>query len=38
MKETTPAAMGTCFDRWGKKFDDLLRTKAQKRGFRHYLG
>ncbi len=38
MKETTPAAMGTCFDRWCKKFDDLLRTKAQKRGFRHYLG
>ena len=38
MKETTPAAMPPCFDRWCKKFDDLLRTKAQKRGFRHYLG
>lgn len=45
MRETTPAAMPQCFDRalcatsWGcKKFDDLLRTKAQKREFRHYLG
>jgi hypothetical protein len=24
--------------RWRKKFDDLLRTKAQKREFRNYLG
>ncbi len=38
MKETTPAAMPPCFDRWCKKFDDLLKTKAQKREFRHYLG
>ena len=38
MKETTPAAMPPCFDRWCKKFDDLLRTKAQKREFRNYLG
>ena len=38
MKETTPAAMPPCFDRWCKKFDDLLLTKAQKREFRHYLG
>ncbi len=38
MKETTPAAMPPCFDRWCKKFDDLLRNKAQKREFRHYLG
>ena len=38
MRETTPAAMPPCFDRWSKKFDDLLRTKAQKREFRHYLG
>ncbi len=30
--------MPPCFDRWCKKFDDLLRTKAQKREFRHYLG
>ncbi len=35
MKETTPAAMPPCFDRWCKKFDDLLKTKAQKREFRH---
>jgi DDE superfamily endonuclease len=38
MKETTPAAMPPCFDRWCKKFDDLLRTKAQKREFKHYIG
>ena len=38
MRETTPAAMPPCFDRWCKNFDDLLRTKAQKREFRHYLG
>ena len=24
MKETTPAAMPPCFDRWCQKFDDLL--------------
>ena len=38
MRETTPNAMPPCFDRWCKKFDDLLRTKAQKREFRNYLG
>ncbi len=38
MKETTPAAMPPCFNKWCKRFDDLLRTKAQKREFRHYLG
>ena len=38
MKETTPTAMPPCFDKWCKRFDDLLRTKAQKKGFRHYLG
>ena len=37
MKETTPAAMPPCFDRWCKKFDENLRTKAQKRDFRNYL-
>ena len=37
MRETTPSAMPPCFDRWCKKFDDLLRTKAQKREFRNYL-
>jgi hypothetical protein len=30
--------MPPCFDKWCKRFDDLLRTKAQKKGFRHYLG
>jgi hypothetical protein len=38
MRETTPAAMPPCFDRWCKKFDDLLLNKAQKREFRHYVG
>ena len=38
MKETTPAAMPPCFEKWCKRFDDFLRTKAQKREFRHYLG
>ncbi len=38
MRETTPSAMPPCFDKWCKRFDDLLRTKAQKREFRHYLG
>ena len=31
MKETTPAAMPPCFDRWCQKFDDLLLNKAQTR-------
>ena len=38
MKETTPTAMPPCFERWCKKFDDCLKTKAQKREFRHYQG
>ncbi len=38
MRETTPAAMPPCFEKWCKRFDDFLRTKAQKREFRHYLG
>ena len=38
MRETTPAAMPPCFERWCQKFDDLFKTKAQKTGFRHYLG
>ena len=38
MRETTPAAMPPCFDKWCKRFDDLLKTKAQKREFRNYLG
>ncbi len=38
MRETTPAAMPPCFDKWCQRFDDLLITKAQKREFRQYLG
>lgn len=38
MKETTPAAMPPCFDRWCRRFDDLFNHPAQKKGFRHYLG
>ena len=38
MKETTPAAMPPCFDRWCQKFDDLFNNKSQKREFRNYLG
>ena len=38
MKETTPAAMPPCFDRWCKRFDDLLTHQAQKREFRNYIG
>ena len=38
MRETTPSAMPPCFDRWCKRSDDLLKTKAQKREFRHYIG
>ncbi len=38
MKETTPAAMPPCFDRWCQKFDDLLRTKAQKSGCDRAVG
>ncbi len=38
MKETTPAAMPPCFDRWCKRFDDVFSHQAQKREFRNYLG
>ncbi len=38
MKETTPAAMPPYFDKWCRRFDDLLKTLAQKREFRQYLG
>ncbi len=30
--------MPPCFEKWCKRFDDFLRTKAQKREFRDYLG
>jgi len=38
MKETTPAAMPPCFDRWCKRFDALWTHIAQKREFRNYVG
>ena len=38
MKETTPAAMPPCFEKWCQRFDEASTHKAQKRGFRHYLG
>ena len=38
MKETTPAAMPPCFDRWCKRFDDVFSRQAQKREFRNYIG
>jgi hypothetical protein len=38
MKETTPAAMAPCFDRWCKRFDDIFSHQAQKGEFRNYVG
>ena len=38
MKETTPAAMPPCFERWCQKFDDCWKNPPQKTGLRHYLG
>lgn len=38
MKETTPAAMPPCFERWCQRFNDIFGHKAQKREFRNYLG
>ncbi|MEW6609889.1 MAG: IS701 family transposase [bacterium] len=38
MKQTTPAAMPPCFDRWCKRFDDIFNHQAQKREFRNYIG
>ena len=38
MKETTPAAMPPCFEKWCQRFDEAFTHKAQNRGFRNYLG
>ena len=38
MKETTPAAMPPCFDRWCQRFDDIFGHISQKRELRNYLG
>lgn len=37
MKETTPAAMPKCFDRWCARFDNVFSHVAHKREFRNYL-
>lgn len=38
MKETISTAMPPCFNRWCQKFDDLLKTKAQRKELRNYIG
>ncbi len=38
MKETHPAGMPPCFDKWCQRFDHCFKTKAQKRADRNYLG
>jgi len=38
MKETTPSTMPPCFEKWCRRFDDVFKTKAEKREFRNYLG
>jgi SRSO17 transposase len=38
MKETTPAAMPPCFDKWCQRFDEIFGHQAKKREFRNYLG
>lgn len=38
MKETTSAAMPPCFEKWCQRFDEAFSHKAQKKGFRDYLG
>ena len=37
MKETTLSDLPPCFERWSQKFEDLWKTKGQKKGFRYYL-
>ena len=38
MKESSPAAMPPCFEKWCQKLDEELKTQAQKRELRNYLG
>ena len=38
MKETTSVAMPPCFEKFCQKLDSALKTKAQKRELRNYLG
>lgn len=37
MRETILSALPPCFEKWCQKFDDLFKTKGQKKGFRYYL-
>ena len=36
MKETTPATMPPCFEKWCQKLELAFKTKAQKKELRHY--
>jgi len=38
MRETKSTALPPCFERWCKRFDDVFKTQAQRKEFRHYLG
>ena len=38
MKETTPATMPPCLDKWCQRFDDIFAHQAQKQEFMNYLG
>ncbi|MCL2928094.1 MAG: hypothetical protein O4861_24820 [Trichodesmium sp. St16_bin4-tuft] len=37
MKETTLSALPPSFERWSQKFEDLWKSKGQKKGFRYDL-
>ncbi|WP_287243476.1 MULTISPECIES: glutamate cyclase domain-containing protein, partial [unclassified Okeania] len=37
IRETILSALPPCFEKWCQKFDDLFKTKGQKKGFRYYL-
>ncbi len=37
MRETISMATPPCFDRWCQRFDDVFKTKAQRKEFRHYI-
>ncbi|MGD2180818.1 IS701 family transposase [Lusitaniella coriacea] len=38
MRETTSTATPPCFERWCHRFDNVFKTQAQRKEFRHYLG
>ena len=37
MEETTLSSLTSCFEKWCQKFEELWKTKGQKKGFRYYL-